>query len=49
MDDRKTPAERVIYSIAWIVGVLGFFVPSWLFFRGIAMKLATGGSGTPVP
>ncbi len=34
MDDRKTPAEKVIYSIAWIVGIIGFVVLSWLFIRG---------------
>jgi hypothetical protein len=33
MDDRKTPAERVIYSIAWIVCIIGLVVVSWLFFR----------------
>jgi len=34
MDDRKTPAERVIYSIAWIVGIIGLVVLSWLFVQG---------------
>jgi hypothetical protein len=39
MDDRKTPAERVIYSIAWIVGIIGFVVLSCLFVPGEAVKL----------
>jgi uncharacterized membrane protein len=34
MDDRKTPAERIIDSIAWIVGIIGFVVLSCLFVRG---------------
>jgi Mg2+ and Co2+ transporter CorA len=34
MDDRKTPAESVLYWIAWIVGIIGMIVLFWYFIWG---------------
>jgi hypothetical protein len=30
----NTPTEKIMYSIAWIVAILGFVWLTWYFLRG---------------